>query len=72
MKIEQAERPDGAGWFRSSFCGGGTGGCVVFRFVDGGIQLRDDKVRDSAVLTFTAAEWDAFLLGAWNGEFDNR
>ena len=37
---------------------------------DGTVGVRDSKNTDSPVLTFSAEEWDAFLLGAKNGEFD--
>ncbi|MFD0169206.1 DUF397 domain-containing protein [Streptomyces decoyicus] len=63
--------PNDEGWFKSTFSAG-TGNCVEFRFVEAGIQLRDDKGSDSPVLTFSVAEWDAFLLGAFNGEFTIR
>lgn len=63
---------DDAGWFRSSFCGLTGDHCVEFRQIEGGIQLRDNKGSGGPVLTFDDAEWDAFLLGAFNGEFDIR
>ncbi|MGD3113011.1 DUF397 domain-containing protein, partial [Streptomyces sp. YGL11-2] len=59
---------DDSNWFKSSFSGNANA-CVEVRFAEGGIQLRDNKESDSLVLTFSAAEWDAFLLGAFNGEF---
>lgn len=71
MAIMVVPRPEGGDWFKSSFSLNG-GQCVEVRFTAGGIQLRDDKIVGSPVLTFTAAEWEAFLLGAWNGEFDIR
>jgi hypothetical protein len=36
----------------------------------GGRAVRDSKNPGGAMLTFTASEWDAFLDGAKNGEFD--
>jgi Domain of unknown function (DUF397) len=34
------------------------------------VGVRDSKDPDGAVLRFSAGEWDAFLGGARNGEFD--
>ncbi len=48
-----------------------SGGCVgVSALPDGGVAVRDTKTADGPVLTFTAAEWDAFLRGVAAGEFD--
>lgn len=53
----------------SSYCH--TGGCVaVAALPDGSIAVRDEKVEAGPVLTFTAAEWDAFVAGVKNAEFD--
>jgi len=34
------------------------------------IKVRDTKNRQGTVLSFTHAEWDAFLKGVRQGEFD--
>lgn len=48
-----------------------SGGCVgVAALPDGGVAVRDTKTADGPVLTFTAAEWDAFLRGVAAGEFN--
>jgi hypothetical protein len=55
---------------RSSFCG--EGGCVEVAALPGDeIVIRDSKDprSDAPRLTFTAAEWDAFLHGAMAGDF---
>lgn len=53
----------------SSFCG--AGGCVeVAPLPDGNVAVRDSKQRDLAPHVFTPGEWDAFLTGVRNGEFD--
>lgn len=57
------------GWFKSSFSGSG-GTCVQVRFAAGGVQVRDSKVADGPVLEFNRGEWEAFLLGAFAGEFE--
>ncbi|HEY8457045.1 MAG TPA: DUF397 domain-containing protein [Actinopolymorphaceae bacterium] len=39
-------------------------------FVDDLIGMRSAKNPDGPILIFTAAEWEAFLSGAKDGEFD--
>jgi Domain of unknown function (DUF397) len=57
-------------WFKSSASGTGMQ-CVEARLRrDGGVDVRDSKNRDGAVLAFTQGEWDAFLAGVLKGEFD--
>ena len=34
------------------------------------VHMRDSKDPQGPVLTFTKAEWNAFVLGAKDGEFD--
>jgi hypothetical protein len=48
-----------------------SGDCVENRAMsDGGRQFRDSKDRGRGpVLTFTKAEWEAFLDGVRRGEF---
>lgn len=52
----------------ASFCSGGQ--CVAVAHREGEVLVRDNKVEDGPVLTFTAEEWDAFVKGVKNGEFD--
>lgn len=59
-----------AGWFKSSFSGGDGGQCVAVRFACGKAYVRDDKTTDGPVLEFSRGEWESFLLGAFNGEFE--
>jgi len=47
------------------------GVCVEVRRHSGMIEVRDSKDRPGPVLRFTGPEWDAFLDGARNGEFDH-
>ncbi|WP_199827666.1 DUF397 domain-containing protein [Streptomyces specialis] len=56
-------------WVKSSFSGG-WGECVEVRFERGLAYVRSTLNRDGAVVEFNRAEWEAFLLGVWNGEFD--
>ena len=57
------------GWFKSSYSNG-TAYCVSLQFVDGEAYVRDDKQFDGPVLVFNRGEWEAFLLGVLNGEFE--
>jgi Domain of unknown function (DUF397) len=45
--------------------------CVELAPVDGMVAIRNSKSPEGPILTFTAAEWHAFLDGAQTGEFDN-
>ncbi|HEY3733668.1 MAG TPA: DUF397 domain-containing protein [Streptosporangiaceae bacterium] len=59
----------GARWFKSS--ASSAGGCVeVAHLPDGGVAVRDTKDRGKAPHVYTRHEWQCFLAGAKNGEFD--
>jgi hypothetical protein len=60
----------GANWRKSSRSGPWTDNCVEVAFVGEAILVRDSKNPDGAVLVFTPSEWDAFVNGAKEGEFD--
>ncbi len=56
-------------WVKSSYSGP-QGNCVEVAPVrDGGVAVRNSRHPDGPALVFTAAEWDAFLSGALDGEF---
>jgi hypothetical protein len=56
-------------WVKSSYSGP-QGNCVeIARISDGGVAVRNSRHPDGPALVFTAAEWDAFLSGAQDGEF---
>jgi hypothetical protein len=57
-------------WRKSSFSGGGSGDCVEVAFAVEGVLLRHSRNPSGPVLSFTHAEWHAFLSGARHGEFD--
>ncbi len=60
----------GGGWFTSSRSSG-NGQCVEVRFTAAGVQVRDTKDRgDGPTHSFTRDEWDAFVHGVKDGEFD--
>ena len=46
------------------------GGRIEIAFVEDKICMRNGEDPDSPVLVFTEAEWDAFVGGAKDGEFD--
>jgi hypothetical protein len=59
-----------ARWLTSTRGGAGGDSCVEVAFVDEAIAVRDSKNPQGPALIFTAAEWDAFVGGARDGEFD--
>lgn len=60
----------GLNWRRSRSCVGGD--CVeVTGLPDGGVAMRNSHDPDGVTLRYTRAEWDAFMGGVRNGEFDD-
>jgi hypothetical protein len=57
-------------WRKSTRSGPNCDNCVEVAFVDGAIAVRDSKDPEGPVLIFTPAEWDAFVGGVKDGEFD--
>lgn len=49
----------------------GTGNCVEVSFLGGSILMRHSRSPHGPVLSFSRPEWDAFLTGVREGEFDN-
>jgi len=58
----------GAGWHKSSFSG--SGGCVEVLITERSIAVRHSKAPDAEQLTFTPTEWEAFIDGVRDGQFD--
>jgi hypothetical protein len=57
-------------WLKSSLSYA-NGQCVEVADLPGGaIGMRDSKDVEGPVLQFTPAQWQAFIGGARNGEFD--
>ncbi|MET8339711.1 DUF397 domain-containing protein [Streptosporangium canum] len=57
-------------WRKSSYTGQ-TGNCVeVASLPSGGRAVRDSKDPDGPMLRFTPDEWQAFINGVKDGEFD--
>ncbi|BBH65486.1 DUF397 domain-containing protein [Actinoplanes sp. OR16] len=61
---------DQAEWFKSTRSGTDCDNCVEVAFVGEAIAVRDSKNPAGPALIFTTAEWDAFVGGAKDGEFD--
>jgi hypothetical protein len=60
----------GARWAKSSRSGPTGGNCVeVARLDDGQVAVRNSRHPAGPALIFSAAEWDAFVHGAKDGEF---
>jgi hypothetical protein len=58
-------------WMRSSLANPDSEAIVeVAEFDDGFRAVRDGKSPEKGTLFFTPAEWEAFVLGARDGEFD--
>jgi hypothetical protein len=56
-------------WFKSS--ASAAGNCVeIAHLPGGGVAVRDSKDRAKTPHVYTRREWEAFLIGAKNGEFD--
>jgi uncharacterized protein DUF397 len=56
-------------WHKSSRSGSG-GQCVEVCSSDNAFEIRDSKNPHGPTLTFTPAEWAAFIEGVKLGEFD--
>jgi hypothetical protein len=64
---------DSSGTWMKSSLSAYNGNCVEVAGLTGDrIRVRDSKHPRGAVLTFTPAEWDAFIGGVRNGEFDRK
>jgi hypothetical protein len=63
-------RPQIGQWFKSARSGGGSD-CVQVRYLDGGgVEVRNSKRPDAGTLLFTDSEFNAFVGGAKDGDFD--
>ncbi len=58
---------DASGWRKSSWSEQ-SGGCVEVRASDGEVHVRNSRDPNGPVLTFTRAEWSAFVDGVADGE----
>ncbi|CAJ64134.1 MULTISPECIES: DUF397 domain-containing protein [Frankia] len=60
--------PAGLVWRKSR--ASNSSNCVEVAIVPGHVLIRDSKNPGGGMLSFTEAEWAAFLVGARAGEFD--
>lgn len=66
MSVDLSE----ARWFKSTRSSAGSE-CVEIAHLDGGrVGVRDSKNPHAGVLVFAPSEWDAFVSGTRDGEFD--
>jgi hypothetical protein len=62
---------DASGDWKKSSLSSHNGNCVEVAGLTGEtIRVRDSKNPRAGMLNFTTAEWDAFVGGVRNGEFD--
>lgn len=67
-----SDKNSASSWTKSSLSNG-NGNCVQVSGLSGDlIRVRDSKDVKGPVLRFTTDEWDAFVGGVRNGEFDRR
>lgn len=72
----RGQRPSGDDspgvWRKSSFSSYNANCVEVSGLSSEAIRVRDSKNPRGGVLHFTPGEWDAFIGGVRNGEFDRR
>jgi hypothetical protein len=67
------QEPAGVAWHISTHSINGGGECVEARpLADGSerVAVRHSRRPDAEVIIYTRAEWEAFLAGVRDGEFD--
>jgi hypothetical protein len=62
-------RPRGV-WFKSGRSGGGSDCVEVCYLEEGGVAVRNSKRPEAGTLIFTDSEFNAFVGGAKDGDFD--
>jgi hypothetical protein len=55
-------------WRKSTYSA--VNGCVEIAFLDGMVAVRDSKSQQGRALVFTPVEWQAFVDGVRDGQFD--
>ncbi|MFG1879725.1 DUF397 domain-containing protein [Sphaerisporangium sp. NPDC049003] len=68
MRFSPTTRYTDLAWRVARDCN--TSNCVAIAVTDGMVAVRDSKDPCSPVLLYTESEWQAFINGAKNGEFD--
>ena len=69
--MERRMPETGSSWIKSSLSFSNSNCVEVASLSGGGIGVRDSKDTEGPVLRFTPDEWNAFLGGVRNGEFDH-
>ncbi|NEW26995.1 DUF397 domain-containing protein [Nocardia cyriacigeorgica] len=59
-------------WFKSTYSNASQDCVEITHFDSGRVGVRDSKDPSGPALTFTPAEWDAFLASARRGELGRR
>jgi hypothetical protein len=62
----------GAVWKRSSKCENGGSNSVEVAELAGATAIRNGKDPDGPVLVWARNEWNSFVAGVKNGEFDHH
>lgn len=57
-------------WCKSTRCDNSGPNCLEARLHNGMVEVRDSKNLNGPVLQYTNTEWEVFLRGAKDGEFD--
>jgi Domain of unknown function (DUF397) len=55
-------------WRKSTYSA--VNGCVEIALLDGMVAVRDSKHQQGQALVFTPVEWQAFVDGVRDGQFD--
>ena len=72
MHGNPAERPGSDSYWAKSSLSFSNGNCVeVASLPEGDVGVRNSRDSEGLVLRFTSDEWQAFLGGVRNGEFDS-
>jgi hypothetical protein len=66
--VTKLQQQGSLAWRKSTASGGGA--CVEVAKAEEMILVRDSKKPSGSVLTFSGVEWEAFLIGARDGQFD--
>ncbi|GAA2620516.1 DUF397 domain-containing protein [Actinomadura fulvescens] len=59
-----------SGYRKSSFSGGVNDACVEVKITNDAVMMRDSKDPAGPALSFTHEEWEAFLLGVKDEQFE--
>lgn len=57
-------------WYKSTYSSDQGGNCIEVADLEGDRAVRDSKDPARSVLTFTIAQWSAFITGVRAGDFD--